>query len=73
MDGKSILESTLSPRGPLGIVIWIDNQYAAFRPDGKLSWGMEENREPAWLEIRDIEIETPKIVRACSVEQALSS
>jgi len=38
----------------LGIVIWIDNQYAAWSPDGKLRYGMCENRDPAWLEIKDL-------------------
>ncbi len=58
VDGSCLLDSTLSPRSPMGLVIWIDNQYAGFRPDGKISWGLEENQEPAWLEIRDLVVKS---------------
>jgi hypothetical protein len=34
----------------------IDNQYAAFIPDGKIGFGVLENPEPAWLEIKELEI-----------------
>jgi hypothetical protein len=44
-------ETRISPKGALGLVIWIDNQYAAFPPDGKLAYGTLENPQSAWLEI----------------------
>jgi len=47
-------ETTISPQAPLGLVIWIDNQYAAFPPNGKLTYGTLENTQPAWLEIEDL-------------------
>ncbi len=56
VDNAPALESPISPRPPLGLVIWIDNQYAAFTPQGKLKWGLEKNPESAWLEIEDIEM-----------------
>jgi hypothetical protein len=56
VNGEAVLETRISPIGPLGIVIWIDNQYAAWAPDGKLRFGMCANRNPAWLEIRDLRI-----------------
>jgi hypothetical protein len=46
----------VSPHSPLGLVIWIDNQYAAFTPEGRLGFGALENPEPAWLEITDIDV-----------------
>jgi hypothetical protein len=49
-------ESPVSPNPPLGLVIWIDNQYAAFTPEGKIRFGVLENPEPAWLEVRDVQI-----------------
>jgi hypothetical protein len=55
VDGQSILETPISPRGRLGLVIWIDNQYAFWRPDGRLGWGMLENPK-AWMEIEGLEI-----------------
>ena len=55
VDDVNVLESPVSPHPPLGIVIWIDNQYAAFRPDGKIAYGILEGKEE-WLEIEDMEI-----------------
>jgi len=56
VDDELLLESPVSPRPPLGLVIWIDNQYAAWRPDGKIGFGILENTELAWLEIENLEI-----------------
>ena len=58
VDGQSVFMSHLSPRGRLGLVIWIDNQFAAFRPDGTLKYGAQENPTSAWLEIADLNIES---------------
>ena len=51
IDGQELILARAAPRAPLGLVIWIDNQYAAFDPQGKLAWGLEVNPEKAWLEI----------------------
>jgi hypothetical protein len=51
-----VLETPISPRGPLGIVIWIDNQHAAYTDEGRVSLGVESNPEPAWMEARDLQI-----------------
>jgi hypothetical protein len=56
VDDVRVLESSVSPRPPLGLVIWIDNQYAAFTPAGKIGFGVLANPEPAWLEIKDINL-----------------
>jgi hypothetical protein len=56
VDDTLVFESSVSPHAPLGLVIWIDNQYAAFTPEGRIGFGVLENPEPAWLEIKDIEI-----------------
>ena len=59
-DNVKVLETSVSPHVPLGIVIWIDNQYAAFTPEGKLGFGLLEGRE-GWLEIENLEIKrSPK-------------
>lgn len=55
VDDKPVFESPLVPQGSLGLVIWIDNQYAAFHPSGKLHFGTLAN-PPAALDIRHIEI-----------------
>ncbi|HEY3474142.1 MAG TPA: hypothetical protein VGK56_05990 [Anaerolineales bacterium] len=56
IDDVQVFESRLSPNPRLGLVTWIDNQYAAFTPEGKIGFGVLENPEPVWLEIKDIHI-----------------
>lgn len=56
VDDVVVFEPRVSPNPPLGLVIWIDNQYAAFTPEGKIEFGVLENSEPAWLEVKDIEL-----------------
>jgi hypothetical protein len=56
VDDVQVFESAVSPNPPLGLVIWIDNQYAAFTPEGKIGFGVLENPKPAWLEIKDIDV-----------------
>jgi hypothetical protein len=59
VDSQTVLETPLSPRGPLGLVIWIDNQFAAFDPQGNIGWGVESNRSEQWLEVEDLVMEAP--------------
>jgi hypothetical protein len=49
-------QTRVTPKAPLGLVIWIDNQYAAFHPHGKLAYGTLENIQPAWLEIESFSL-----------------
>jgi len=56
VDKVQVFKSDVSPNPPLGLVIWIDNQYAAFTPEGRIGFGVLENPEPAWLEVKDVEI-----------------
>jgi hypothetical protein len=56
VDDALVFESFVSPNPTLGLVIWLDNQYAAFTPEGKIGFGVLENPDPAWLEIRDLAI-----------------
>ncbi|HEU0294777.1 MAG TPA: hypothetical protein VFR47_18695 [Anaerolineales bacterium] len=58
VDEALVLESHVSPNPPLGLVIWIDNQYAAFTPEGKIGFGVLANPEPAWLEVKEIELKS---------------
>jgi hypothetical protein len=57
VDGNECLTTPLSPRGPLGLVLWIDNQYMAFPPDGRLRLGVLPVGKDATLELREIEVE----------------
>ena len=56
VDGQNVLETSVVPRSRLGLVIWLDNQYMTLSPDGKIGYGMLPNLEPAWIEIRNLEI-----------------
>lgn len=56
VDEMAALEAPVTPGGPLGVVIWVDNQYAALPPDGSLAYGSLPNPEPAWIEIDDVVI-----------------
>ena len=55
--GNQTFETRITPNAPLGFVLWIDNQYAAFPPSGKLSYGTLGNPQPAWLEIEEFSLE----------------
>ncbi|MCK6540590.1 MAG: hypothetical protein L6Q26_11100 [Anaerolineales bacterium] len=56
VDEVRVFESVVRPNPPLGLVIWIDNQYAAFTPEGRIGFGVLENPEPAWLEVKEVEV-----------------
>ncbi|CAG1014399.1 hypothetical protein ANAEL_04969 [Anaerolineales bacterium] len=57
VDEVRAFESPISPNPPLGIIIWIDNQYAAFTPEGKIAFWVLESREE-WLEVKDLELKS---------------
>lgn len=56
VDNQPVLETQFSPNGPLGLVLWVDNQYAAFPPKGKFRYGTLENKQESWVEIDNLEI-----------------
>jgi len=51
LDGKAVLENAPSPRGPLGFVMWLDNQYMVVKPWGRFGWGLLEEPERQWMEV----------------------
>lgn len=56
VDDDCALTTSEAPRGPLGVVIWIDNQYMRFAPDGRLGVGVVDAAEPGWIEFRDLNL-----------------
>lgn len=54
INGHQVINTKVSPTRRLGLVIWIDNQYASFPPSGRLTYGTLENRDPAWIEVSGI-------------------
>lgn len=57
LDGGILLETQVVPHGQLGLVLWIDNQFAAFTPEGRIRFGVLPVRELEWIEIKDLSIE----------------
>jgi hypothetical protein len=56
VDGAPLGRVGGAPPGPLGFVAWMDNQWAALRPDGRAAGGYLAVAGPQWLEIARIEI-----------------
>ncbi len=56
IDDQIVLAAPHPPRGPLGFVAWIDNQYAIVTPRGKLRFGAL-TCPPQWLELASLVIE----------------
>jgi hypothetical protein len=56
VDGKTVLADAPSPRGPLGFVLWIDNQYAIVTPWGRVGHGVVPCPGNQWLEVSEIVI-----------------
>ena len=46
VDGETVLEGAPAPRGPLGFVMWLDNQYMVVTPWGRLGWGLSGRARP---------------------------
>jgi hypothetical protein len=46
-----------SPRGPLGFVMWVDNQYLVATPWGRLRWGLLDVPDREWMEVSRLAIE----------------
>jgi hypothetical protein len=56
VDGVERLRSPAPPRGPLGFVLWIDNQYAIASREGKFGFGLCELKEEQWLEVSELQV-----------------
>lgn len=56
VDGREVFAVPSPPRGPLGFVTWIDNQYAIATPRGRLRFGALDTDEQ-WLELASLSIQ----------------
>ncbi len=59
VDGALLLRNAPSPRGPLGFVMWLDNQYMVVKPWGRLGWGLLEISGRQWMEVDWLTIKKP--------------
>ncbi len=57
IDGAILHETKRAPRGPLGFVAWIDNQYAIATRWGQLGYGVLDVPTPQYLDLAHVQIE----------------
>jgi hypothetical protein len=57
VDGAVVLETDRAPRGPLGFVAWVDNQWAVATPWGRFGWGLLDVAGPQWMDLAFVRIE----------------
>lgn len=60
VDGELVLEGAPSPRGPLGFVMWLDNQYLVATPQGRFRWGLLDVPGRQWMEVEELAIESDR-------------
>jgi hypothetical protein len=56
VDGQVVLDCQTAPRGPLGFVMWLDNQFMEITPWGRFKYGLVESAGTQWLEIKSLKI-----------------
>ena len=61
-DGEVVLECDTSPRGPLGFVMWLDNQYMVVTPGGRLGYGWLDAPGRQWMEVDTLAIKPGRCV-----------
>jgi hypothetical protein len=57
VDEALVLDSDTSPRGPLGFVMWLDNQYAIVTPWGRFGYGLLDAPGRQWMAVDALTIE----------------
>lgn len=57
VDGVTVLHTLAPAKGPLGVVIWIDNQWATFSTARGLGFGVNPCGHPTWIEIRNLRLD----------------
>lgn len=56
VDDRPVLDAP-APRGPLGFVMWLDNQYLVATPWGRFGWGLLDAPGCRWMEVDRLAIE----------------
>src|SRR6266508_3760481 len=57
IDNRIIFTTERAPRGPLGFVAWVDNQWMVATPRGRFGWGLLDT--PAqWMDLASVRIES---------------
>jgi hypothetical protein len=58
IDGEQVHATPYAPKGPLGFIAWMDNQYAVVTPQGRFKFGLIATPHRQWLSMDQIEIQT---------------
>lgn len=56
VDDALVLVTPYAPRGSLGFVVWIDNQFAVVTPQGQLGMGLLNIPGEQWMEIDHMQV-----------------
>ncbi|MEZ4668818.1 MAG: hypothetical protein R3E39_12990 [Anaerolineae bacterium] len=56
LDDVKVMQTSFVPRGPLGFIAWVDNQYAIVTPQGKFGSGLVAVENPQSLVLEKISI-----------------
>ncbi len=56
VDGETVLHCQTAPGGPLGFVMWLDNQYMVVTPWGRFGHGLLDGPGRQWMELDRLEI-----------------
>ncbi len=51
-----VYETRVVPKGRIGLVIWIDNQFMSYSANSSPRWGTLPSEQPAWIEFSDLSI-----------------
>jgi hypothetical protein len=57
VDGQIELQTNQAPRGPLGFVCWLDNQYLVLTNRGRINWGVLPIRQEQWLKVKELQVQ----------------
>ena len=56
VDETLMLACTTPPRGPLGLVIWLDNQAMVVTPWGQFRHVLVASSTPQWMEVAEVQV-----------------
>ncbi len=57
VDERCVLDCDTSPKGPLGLVIWLDNQAMVLTPQGEVRHALLASGCEQWMEVEGLRIE----------------
>lgn len=57
VDDEIVLKTDVAPRGRLGFVMWLDNQFLQITPWGRFKWGLLDAPAAQWMDVRQLSIQ----------------